>query len=185
MRQPNQIRRHQEKRATYERRHILEAIHLLRPPFADPTLISQHKCNLHHPRRPRRHERIPKHGVHHSAELHYLRMRPHGPARQHDHYGGYQIPFRAAISFSAQPYPQETCAPPYDPHARMLQVVPPPRLAPAVLSKGVHAPPSRDDERVEEFLTPPSTPQPILAHKQQYHKYDPISNEGRAHDIVR
>ena len=53
-----------------------------------------------------------------------------------------------------------------------------------MLRKCVDAAPCRNNERVEEFLTPSSTPEPKLPNEQEDGQKDTISDEGATHDKV-
>lgn len=114
-----------------------------------------------------------------------LRVRAHGPARDENHHARDEIPLGPAVALARQPDAQQARAPPHDAHARVLQVVAAPGLAPAVLGEGVDAAPGRDHEAVEELLAASGAPQPELADEQQDGEHDAVPDEGGAHDVVR
>ena len=112
-------------------------------------------------------------------------MRGHGISGQTDDDGGNQVPLGPTIPAPAQPHAQKTGAPPDNTHRRVLQIIVNPWSAPAMLGKGIDTAPCGDDERIEEFLTPAGSPQPVLADKKKNGQADTIRDECAAHDEVR
>ena len=172
-------------RGAYKRYEELKAVGFLRTPRAERGLVAKHKGDLDNARRAGRHQGVSEHGMHHGAQRQVLRVRTHGPSRHDDDDGGNEIPPRPAVPGATQPHAEQAGAPPHDSHARVLHVVAPPRLAPAVLGEGVDAAPQGDDQAVEELLAPAGATQPRLADEQQDGGQDAICDERAAHDEMR
>lgn len=147
-------------------------------------LVPQDERDLDDSGRASRHQRVAEDGVDHGADHQVLRVRGHGITGQEDDDSGHQVTLRAPVPVAAQPDTQETRAPPDNAHGGVLQVIVDPRASPSVFGKGVDAPPGRDDQGVEEFLTPTRATQPVLADEEENGEEDSVRDEGTAHDEV-
>lgn len=173
-------------KGTYKRRQILPTARLVPVALLVHTApIPQHKRYLDDPRRPRRHQRIPKHRMHVRAQHQALRMRAHGPPGNQNHHGRDQIPLGPPVPLPTQPDTQQARTPPHDAHAGMLQIILDPRPAPAMFREGVDAAPRGDEQAVEEFLRSPRAFEPRLADEQEDGERDAVADEGGPHDEMR
>jgi hypothetical protein len=64
----------------------------------------------------------------------------------------------------------------------MLEIIVAPRLAPAMLCKGIDASPDRDDQRIKEFLASSGPAKPVLPNEKDNGEQDTVRNESAAHD---
>ena len=112
-------------------------------------------------------------------------MSTHSPARHDDDNRRNDVPPGLAIPTPTQPDTQQSSTPPHNSHTRVLQVILHPSLSPSVLRKRIHTAPSRNENTIEELLTPPRPPQPHLP-DQQHHRHDnPIPNKRPTHNKMR
>lgn len=147
--------------------------------------IAKHKRNLNDPGDTGSHKGVAKDGMNHAGERQSLRMRRHAPASEQNHNARNEIALRSSVPRPTEPDANQAGTPPDDAHCRVLQVVPDPRSAPAMLGKGVDTAPRGDDERVEEFLASSCPAQPQLPDEQQNGEDDSVGDEGTSHDEVR
>ena len=109
-------------------------------------------------------------------------MRAHCPSSHQNNNAGYQVPSRPSTSRPTQPDAQKASTPPYDAHARVLQVVVHPRASPSVLGKGVNTTPGGYYNRIEKLLASACASQPKLPDQKHHRHNDPVADERRAHD---
>lgn len=173
-----------KKKSTYEWSQVLEAVRFSTV-HANSALIAQDKRDLNNARQTRRHERVAEDRVDHGADHEMLRMRRHSVSGHQDDNGRDEIALGSTVAIATEPHAQQTRAPPDNSHGSVLEVVVAPLLAPAVLGEGIHAAPSRDDERVEELLAPACAAQPELADEKEDCQTDSVSDESASHNEVR
>ena len=149
--------------------------------------IPEHECDFDDPCCARCHEGISKYGVYVGGEFKALWMCAHCPPGNQDDHSGDEVPPWSSLGIfaSREEYPQEACTPPYDAHARMLEIVLHPCGPPAMFRKSVDAAPERDDGAVVEFLGFASSVEPALADQKQDCEYRSVGHEGRTHDEMR
>lgn len=144
--------------------------------------ISQDERNFDDPGEAGSHQRVTKDAVDHGADHEMLGMSRHGKTGEKNNDGRDQVSLGLAVSFATHPDAQKSGAPPDYTHGSVLQVIVRPGLAPSMLSKGVDTSPRGDDQRVEEFLTPPGAAQPKLAHEKENGQQNSVGDEGASHD---
>ncbi len=172
-------------RVTYEGGEILETVRLLPLGVGVGVLVLQDERDFDNPGCPGRHQGVPEYRMYVGTKLQALRMRTHPPPRKHNHQPREEIPLRPSIPRPAQPYPQQPSAPPYNPHARMLQIILHPRAPPSMFRKRINAPPNGDEQAVEKLLTAARSFEPELPHEQQDGENDAVADEGGAHYKMR
>lgn len=177
------LEKERDQRRTYKGRKVLEAVGVCAA-HADGTLVPQHEGDLNDAGKSSRHQGVPEDRMDHSADHQGLRMRRHSISSQQDDNGRNKVALWPAIPAAAQPYAQQTGAPPDHPHRGMLQIIMDPRTTPAVLGKGIDTAPGGDDERVKELLAATRPAQPVLTNQQKNSQTNPVSDKRTAHDKV-
>lgn len=129
-------------------------------------LILQNEGNLNNTRKTRAHESIPEDRVNHSTDHQLLSMSGHRIPSKHDNNSGDKVALRPTTATATEPHTQQTRTPPNNTHSSMLEIIMNPRATPAMLSESIDTTPSSNNERIEELLTAPRLPQPILTNKQ-------------------
>ena len=143
--------------------------------LAATTAILEQERDFHDPCPARGHKRVPKNSMHHGTQRQLLRMSTHSPPRHQDDQSRQNIPLRPSVPAPGKPHTEQTCAPPYNPHTRVLQIIPHPRMTPTMLGERVHTTPSGDDAAVEELLTAAGFPKPGLSNQQHQRHNDPVA----------
>lgn len=168
---------------TYKRRDELEALRLAGR--VNAVFILYYKRNLDDPREAGSHEGVPEHGMHHGAEHQMLSMAGHRPAGKQDDQPGDEIALRLPATPAAHPHAAQASRPPHNAHARVLDVLGRPVLAPPVLGEGVDAAPRGDDGAVEELWGAARAEDPLLPDEEEDEQQDPVPDERGPHDEVR
>nr|POE56576.1 hypothetical protein CFP56_33548 [Quercus suber] len=186
------LRRAHEEEATgveQKGRQVLEAVDLgidIAAGGADERgAVAEDERDLDDAHQPGGHQRVAEHGVDVRAQHQGLRVRAHAPAREQNDDCGDQVALRAPLTIARQPHADQSGGPPDDPHARVLQIIVHPRIAPPVLGERVDAAPDADDQAVPELLATAGPREECLSVQKQERQDNPVPDERRAHDEMR